>query len=145
LPRQYLFSTVGKEPDTKAFVAPESFLTTRFEFFRRAMNGSWKEAETHIVELPEDDPETFAVYINHVYTGQLFTATVTDKELATLGARDILKEVSKQYHTLFKVYVLAGKLQDVATKNTIMEAALAVSGLRIRLAGGQCHLGGQST
>jgi hypothetical protein len=31
---------VGTEPDVKNFVAHESFLTARSEFFRRAMNGN---------------------------------------------------------------------------------------------------------
>ncbi|CAN9097586.1 unnamed protein product [Alternaria sp. RS040] len=40
---------VGKAPNTKDFIAHEAFLTSRSEFFRRAMNGNWKEAKTRII------------------------------------------------------------------------------------------------
>lgn len=42
---------VGKEPNHTDFMAHESFLTARSEFFRRAMDGNWKEAETSSGEI----------------------------------------------------------------------------------------------
>jgi len=57
----------------------ESFLTSRSEFFRRALNGNWQEAETRVIKLPDDDPEIVALYINFVYTGQLSTAKIKEK------------------------------------------------------------------
>jgi hypothetical protein len=65
---------VGLESNDAKIVAHESFLTMRSEFFRRAMNGAWEEADTRVVKLPEDDPDIFALYINYVYTAQLAIA-----------------------------------------------------------------------
>jgi hypothetical protein len=120
---------VGQARKTKDFVAPRSFLTTRSEFIRRAMNGSWKEAATRIVKLPEDNPETFAIYINFVYSGQLSTATKTSGELEIMNSDEASNEIRKEHRTLFQVYVLAEKLQDVAIKNATVEATLALSQL----------------
>jgi hypothetical protein len=94
------------------------------------MNGIWKEAETRIVELPEDDPEIFAVYTNYVYTGQLSIADKTKEEISLLVYAEFTTEVSKEYDTIFRLYVLAGKVQDVATKNALMEAAMDATKLR---------------
>jgi hypothetical protein len=57
---------VGQAPNTEGFAAHESFLTSRSEFFRRAMNGNWKEAETRIINLLDDEGKIFARYINYV-------------------------------------------------------------------------------
>jgi len=53
---------VGDSTESEDFVAHESFLTSRSEFFCRAMNGSWEEAESRMVKLPEDKPAIFAIY-----------------------------------------------------------------------------------
>jgi hypothetical protein len=122
---------VSKEPNkTKDFIFPISFLTTRSDFFRRARNDNWKESETRIIEIPQDEPENFAVYINYVYTGQLPTAAKSDQEIEALESGEAIKEIAAEYGMLFRVYVLADKLQDFETKNTIMVTAFAISHLR---------------
>ncbi|CAN9104502.1 hypothetical protein CC77DRAFT_1047498 [Alternaria alternata] len=120
---------VGEAPNTKDFIAHEAFLTSRSEFFRRAMNGNWKEAETCIINLPDDTAEAFACYINHVYTGQLPTTSKTTSELKKLTVEEFEHHVNDQYRIIFDVFVLSEKLQDVTTKNAMMEAALATAGL----------------
>ncbi|CAN9100853.1 unnamed protein product [Alternaria alternata] len=120
---------VGKTPNTKDFIAHESFLTSRSEFFRRAMNGNWKEAETRVIDLPDDTAKTFACYINYVYTGQLPTSSKTTSELKKLTMDEFQCHVVDQYRIIFDVFVLCEKLQDVTTKNAMMEAALATTKL----------------
>ncbi|KAH8644477.1 hypothetical protein IG631_01941 [Alternaria alternata] len=121
---------VGKTSKTKDFIAHESFLTSRSEFFRRAMNGNWKEAETRIVNLPDDTAKTFACYLNYVYTGQLPTTSKTASELKRLTVDKFRRHVDDRYRIIFDVFVLCEKLQDVTTKNAMMEAALATAELR---------------
>ena len=118
-----------KAPDTEEFTAHETFLISRSEFFRRAMNGNWQEADTRIISFPDDEPDTFALYLNHLYTGQLPIATETDEELKKLTADDFSNFVTKQYHSVLRVFVLGEKLQDLSTKNAMMEAALATTKL----------------
>jgi len=93
------------------------------------MNGNWQEADTRIISFPDDEPDTFALYLNHLYTGQLPIATETDEELKKLTADDFSNFVTKQYHSVLRVFVLGEKLQDLSTKNAMMEAALATTKL----------------
>jgi hypothetical protein len=79
---------VGNEPDSKDFIIHESFLTSRSEFLRRALNGNWAESDTRIVKLSEDDPHIFALYLDYVFNGQLATMGKTPEEFDTL---EILK------------------------------------------------------
>jgi len=94
------------------------------------MNGNWQETDTRIINFPDDEPETFALYLNHLYTGQLPIATETEEELKKLSAADFSTFVTKQYHDVLRVFVLGEKLQDLSTKNAMMEAALATAKLR---------------
>ncbi|KAF2241958.1 hypothetical protein BU26DRAFT_387892, partial [Trematosphaeria pertusa] len=115
---------VGKEPESKDFVAHESILTSRSEFFRRALNGNWEEAHAHIVHLPEDEPDIFGIYLNYVYTGRLHTMSVDSEELATLDHNKFRTTVNEEYNNLFCLYILAEKLQDTPTKDATFTALL---------------------
>jgi hypothetical protein len=118
---------VGKEPNHVDFGTHESFLTSRSDFFRRAMNGNWTEADTRVVKLPEDDPNVFGLYLDYVYTGQLTTMEKTPAELAALEPIDFDHQIYQEYEEVFRLFVLAKKLQDVATKNAALAAAIAIS------------------
>ena len=60
-----------------------------------------------MVALPDDDPDTFRLYLNLVYTHQL----------VTIGTGQWLK--------LCRLYVLAEKLQDITSKNQIIDGMYA--------------------
>ncbi|KAF2122075.1 hypothetical protein BDV96DRAFT_627241 [Lophiotrema nucula] len=62
---------VGKEPDQKTFLASEVVLTSKSEFFKRAMSGKWVESETRVVNLPNDDARVFGLWIHFAYTQQI--------------------------------------------------------------------------
>jgi hypothetical protein len=120
---------VGKELDHKDFIAPESFLTSRSEFFRRAMNGKWAESESRVVKLPEDKPDVFAIYVNLIYTGHLPTMLKSKEELAGLDHKTLRSFTCPEYDSLLCLYVLAEKLQDIAAKGTALAAVFEVSQL----------------
>jgi hypothetical protein len=121
---------VGNEPEHKDFIAHESFLTSRSEFFRRAMNGNWKEAETRIVTLPDDDHRIFDLYMNLVYTGQFITMRKSQEELLSLDDDDWITFIDEEYDDIFCLYILAEKLQDTATKNTVIAAVMNLTQLK---------------
>jgi hypothetical protein len=129
-PSQLLTIRVGKEPGQKDFVANESILTARSEFFRRAMNGSWEEAEIRVIKLPEDVPDVFANYLNFIYTGQFSVARKNREEVATLIGAEHTDYVCEEHAALLSVYVLAEKLQDVQAKNDAIRAVLDVTELK---------------
>ena len=105
---------VGEEPGQKRFSVHESFICSRSEFFRRAMNGDWAEREERLVKLPEDDPETFGIYVNLIYTDSVAT-TVSD-------VSDAASACASEFVALSKLYVLSEKLCDNAAKNATVDA-----------------------
>jgi hypothetical protein len=122
---------VGKD-SRKDFTVHDSFLISRSEFFRRAMNGSWKEAETRIVNLPDDSTHIFGLYLNFVYTGKFNTMRKSEQELHRLDETTFKNHIEHEYQDLFRIYVLAEKLQDISAKNAAITAAIEVSQVAMR-------------
>ncbi|KAH7085601.1 hypothetical protein BKA63DRAFT_21189 [Paraphoma chrysanthemicola] len=112
-PSAMLTISVGKEPKHKDFTAHESFLIARSEFFHCAMKGRWEESNTRVIKFPDDQYTIFALYLNFVYTGQLVTMRKSEEERSDFISKDMWDE----YDDLFRLYILAEKLQDVTTKN----------------------------
>jgi hypothetical protein len=83
------------------------------------MNGNWAERDERLVKLPDDDPEVVATYINLVYTNNIATSP-TEKPMD-------MNAILNEYIVLSKLYVLSEKLCDVAAKNAVINAILAVS------------------
>ncbi|KAI4955616.1 hypothetical protein J4E91_001477 [Alternaria rosae] len=98
---------VGTDPDTAGFFVHETLFTSRSGFFRCAISQAFRGTEAHVVALPDDDPDTFRLYLNLIYTHQLVTRG-TD-----------------QWLKLCRLYVLAEKLQDVTSKNHIIDGMYA--------------------
>ena len=84
------------------------------------MTGNWKEAEDRVVKLPEDKPSLFSTYVHHLYTGEL-AVNLDDVNKGEVGTR-----VMCQYEDLCALYVLAEKLQDIQTKNAIIQTILDI-------------------
>jgi len=88
------------------------------------MSGKWAESETRTFNLPEDNPDTFALWLNFVYTNQIpVMATEDYKELNNAEFPDA---ISHEYRELGKLYVLSEKLQDISAKNVTLLAILEV-------------------
>lgn len=67
--------------------------------------------------MPEYEPDTFAIYLNFIYTNNVATSLSDEpKTGVALGA---------EYDALCKLYVLCEKLCDIAAKNVSVEAILA--------------------
>jgi hypothetical protein len=105
---------VGSGASEKRFSVHESFICARSEFFRRAMNGNWAESEERLVKLSEDDPEIFAIYINHVYTNNIATNSCEGSKAGDLIRHELLM--------LSNLYILCENLCDKAGKNAMVEA-----------------------
>ncbi|KAJ5512379.1 hypothetical protein N7463_001931 [Penicillium fimorum] len=102
----------------KPFHVHESIICTSSLFFKMAMSGPWKESEEHTIELPEDDPITFAVYSHWLYYAKI-PVIVED------AANEKPSQVSAQeYNDLAKAYVLGDKLLDVKFQNYAIDAII---------------------
>jgi hypothetical protein len=99
---------VGKEPHQKIFSVHQGLIAPRSEFFERAFNGNWKETESRLVNLPEDNARIFSLYVQLLYTGKIPT-----------------RDDDREFVTLCELYVLCEKLQDIDAKNETLQAMLA--------------------
>ncbi|KZM25085.1 uncharacterized protein EKO05_0009844 [Ascochyta rabiei] len=93
---------VRKEKD---FYVHEDFLKDRSKFFKTEVS-KLHTAVFRRVDLLDVRPETFAIYVNLLYTSKL----------ATKGP--------EEWHWLCRLYILAERLQDVKTKNLTIDGMI---------------------
>jgi hypothetical protein len=82
------------------------------------MDGDWKEAEERVVNLPEDHPDIFKIYVHLLYTGKLAVRPDEIPDNYTRGTEST---------TLAELYVLAEKLRDVESKDAVITAMIVAS------------------
>ncbi|KAH8791252.1 hypothetical protein F5882DRAFT_460374 [Hyaloscypha sp. PMI_1271] len=58
-------------PKRKLWFLNEELLCDRVPFFKSAFKSGWKEGESKVMKLPDDDPETFGHLVGWVYTKAL--------------------------------------------------------------------------
>ncbi|OQE22667.1 hypothetical protein PENFLA_c012G04784 [Penicillium flavigenum] len=92
----------------------KSLICTSSLFFQKAMSGPWKESKEQTLELPEDNPQAFALYSHWLYFGKF---PVIDEG----------NNHSKEYYDLVNAYVLGGKLLDVKFQNSAIDAIVEKS------------------
>ena len=51
------------------FFVHQSLISARSGFFAKALRGDWKEAQEREVSLPDDEAETFRLYLQLLYVG----------------------------------------------------------------------------
>ncbi len=120
---------VGEAPDQEDFVVHEPILSSRAEYFQRAMNGHWMESNTRVISLSDVEPEIFSVYLNSVYTGKIPSMTMRKAEVEALPWEEFRDVVGSEYDIMFQVYVLAERLNDPLTKNNIIHAVFDLADL----------------
>lgn len=101
----------------------KQLLTSHSLFFRKALSGTWVEAKERKVKLPEDNQDTFSVYVNLLYTNQITVGPSSSKD-SGVTTKDAARD---ELEILVNLYVLAEKLRDVKTKNKALVAILASS------------------
>ncbi|KAF3005142.1 hypothetical protein E8E13_010416 [Curvularia kusanoi] len=106
---------VGSGENLKIFVVHDAVLASRSLFFKKALSGTWKEAEEHVIKLPEDDSDTFDLYLQCLYSQEL--SVVPDPVPEDYCGTD-------EHDDLAKLYVFAEKIQDIRTKNVVIQAFL---------------------
>ncbi|KAF2129932.1 hypothetical protein P153DRAFT_356604 [Dothidotthia symphoricarpi CBS 119687] len=107
---------VGVDDHFKVFTVHAEFLTARSLFFKKALSGGWKEAEERIVRLPEDDTDTFILYLHYLYKSEL----PIEPDPVPSGYSGV-----EEYIKLAKLYVFAEKMQDIPCKNAIIKALVS--------------------
>jgi hypothetical protein len=54
---------VGASPDRKHYVVHKQLLTSQSDYFDKALNGKFREAEENKIDLEEDDPAAIGLMI----------------------------------------------------------------------------------
>lgn len=62
---------VGTPPDQQKVTVHESLIIQRSRFFRNALIGPYKEAETRTVDLSDEDPDIFSLYLQALYSNHV--------------------------------------------------------------------------
>lgn len=85
---------VGQGDAQEKFAVHEALITSRSLFFRNAMQGDWKEAREHVVNLVEEDPEIFSLYLQGLYAGHVEPAEPIATEKVRLCV-DVISTVAR--------------------------------------------------
>jgi len=96
------------------FPVHESVVCDSSAFFKFAMKPEWTSATSRIVDLTDEDPDVFEIYLHWLYF----------KTLSTIQGRP--PSADMEYIELAQCYVLGEKLLDVKFKNAIMDALVEV-------------------
>ena len=116
---------VGTAEAQRTILVHQGIICDRSEFFKKALTGAWIESQEKKVELPEDDPAIFTLYLERLYTGYIPIAKERRSDDQVLMETSF--DAEEEYLTLGKLYVLAEKLVDATTKDNILDAFLARS------------------
>ncbi|KAF2641218.1 hypothetical protein P280DRAFT_468870 [Massarina eburnea CBS 473.64] len=100
---------VSEGSEARTFVVHEKLICERSEFFRVGLDGRWKESEDREVQLPEEDPSTFALYVQALYAGHI-AESEPEESLPT------------KYTMMGNLFALAQKMVDTGTQNVIIKA-----------------------
>lgn len=99
-------------PDKHELAAYGHLLAKDSEFFEAALKKEWKEGQTRIINLPEEDIETVTHYLDFVHGQGLPTAAIM--------VWDELATSPHGYPALFELYLLGERVLDKAARNAIV-------------------------
>lgn len=110
----------GIPPHHRDFAVHETLLQSHSAFFCGALREPWKEAQDHIISMPEDDPLVVNIYVQYLYTGKILgNIHYKAGEYGSVAKR------------MFQAYVLGEKLQDIDFQDTVADALIATSNVKV--------------
>lgn len=102
---------VGQPP--KFYPVNEKIICASSDYFLTRVKPNWFHGKRPFVDLTEDDPHLFNIYVNWLYGGMVF-AEKSD------GNGTLKKDVFRRY---FDLYALGDKLLDSGFKDAIIDAS----------------------
>lgn len=88
------------------------------------MSRSWQEARDNIVNLPNDNSDTFELWLSYIYTNQIATKNGDDPEEFVEYERS--DRIECEYKDPSQLYILTEKRQDISAQNSIIHAIFAL-------------------
>lgn len=98
--------TVGTAASTKTWHLPKELLTNSSPFFAAALDGSFAEATSKVVQLPEDNTDAFALFIRWLYVGEI---AAIERSASHDHDQDHLC-IAATFQTLLQAWMLGDKL-----------------------------------
>jgi hypothetical protein len=92
----------------------QEILVSTSNFFKAALSGRWKES-LGAVDLPEQLPWAFNVYVEFLYSGKLYVQQL-DKDTGTTE--------DAEWDYLFELYFLSDAIMDSSLMNTVIDALI---------------------
>lgn len=96
-------------------IVHEQVLCERSPFFAAAFDKEWKEGQERTIPLPDDDPEAFALYLQWIYRGKIFSRRPPCESPFRSGKLDLLIDC----------YIFGEKVQDDGYKDAVLDSLLA--------------------
>ncbi|THY74991.1 hypothetical protein D6C95_10055 [Aureobasidium pullulans] len=106
----------GPKASRKTFVVHKNLLMTVSGFFAMGLTSSFKEADTGIFEMEEEDPDVFSIFIHWIYFNRLFTMKTSPS-----SATD---EDSEEWDCLPRLYTLGERLDAPRFKDAVISATI---------------------
>ncbi|KAM3421105.1 hypothetical protein BST61_g1519 [Cercospora zeina] len=97
---------VGIDDNVETFIIHEPLLRERGGFFEAALNKQWKEGRARKIDLPEDQPDTVAAYIEWLYTKRIRPHTEKSRQQWEMC------DAHNEYEHLAQLYIFGEKNQD---------------------------------
>jgi hypothetical protein len=125
-PSHTVILLVGKEQ--QEMLVHTNIISAHSAFFRAALKKEWKEGQTHVIRLPEDDPDIVTRYLDFVYHDRLVTQYKSQPD--------------SNYIDLALLYVYGERVLDIFIQNTIIEHLLKLTDVINRNHHGHRHYPG---
>ena len=103
---------IGREP-SRSISAHEAVLTEQSLFFRTALSKKWREGGSREIELPHDDYDVVAAYVDWLYFGKIASKPIAPPELPIDDG---------EYDFLARLYSFGEKIQADLFCNTVVDA-----------------------
>lgn len=109
-------------PSPKRFTVHKSKIEPRSEFVHVVLRGQWRESQSCLITLSDDDPHVFSVYQRWLYNGKIYTST-----------GETAVDTEEEYGLLVRACILGEKFLDPDFKDAVIDAIIEKIGSQQRL------------
>lgn len=106
----------GTGHSVQEFAVHEAILRAHSPFFRTALDKKWREGKQRHIDLPQDDVEVVAAYVNWLYFKKVASKPLAPPELPVDDG---------EYQYLARMYSFGDKVQADAFCDAVMDAMVA--------------------
>ncbi|KAK4622247.1 hypothetical protein CLAFUW4_06652 [Fulvia fulva] len=112
--------TLGQDDEQKTITVAKTYLTKSSDYLKKACNKEWKEGQMKTIELPDIKPDTFAIYVQWLQTGELVLSAeelpARDAERSTIVTHwDVLQP------KIVDLYILVDYLANTIVRNLAID------------------------